>query len=129
NNGGDFLLSETANNTQGFFGIQKKYRELPSAYGLIGAHKLTSSEYKDAYQNNSWNVDKVSAPINNSVSFSHSDKFNLKNSSFSYLISLNGDNKYQVRNGVERSFTEGLGEYNNDLYSQTFSYQTSASAL
>lgn len=129
NNGGDFLLSETANNTQGFFGIQKKYRELPSAYGSIGAHKLTSSEYKDAYQNNSWNVDKVSAPINNSVSFSHSDKFNLKNSSFSYLISLNGDNKYQVRKGVERSFTEGLGEYNNDLYSQTFSYQTSASAL
>lgn len=129
NNGSDFLLSETANNTQGFFGIQKKYRELPSAYGSIGAHKLTSSEYKDAYQNNSWNVDKVSAPINNSVSFSHSDKFNLKNSSFSYLISLNGDNKYQVRKGVERSFTEGLGEYNNDLYSQTFSYQTSASAL
>lgn len=129
NNGSDFLMSETANNTQGFFGIQKKYRELPSAYGSIGAHRLTSAEYKDSYKNNSWNVDKVSAPINNSVSFSHSDKFNLKNSSFSYLISLNGDNKYQVRKGVERSFTEGLGEYNNDLYSQTFSYQTSASAL
>ncbi|WP_313806317.1 TonB-dependent receptor [Flavobacterium sp.] len=129
NNGGDFLISETANSTQGFFGIQKKYRELPSAYGSVGAYKLTSAEYKESYKDNSWNVDNVSAPINNSLSFSHTDKFNLKKGSFSYLLSLNGENKYQVRKGIERNFTEGLGEYNNDLYSQSFSYQTSTSAL
>ncbi|MGX7667550.1 TonB-dependent receptor domain-containing protein [Flavobacterium pedocola] len=129
NNGSDFLTTETSNNTQGFFGIQKQYRELPSAYGSIGAHRLTAAEYKEGYKNSSWNVDKVSAPINNSISFSHSDKFNLKKGSFSYLISLNGDNKYQVRKGAERSFIEGLGEYNNNLFSQAFSYQTNASTL
>lgn len=130
NNGGDFLISETANNDQGFFGIQKKYRELPAQYGSIGAYRLNSTEYKDAYKNNSWNVDKVGAPINNSISFSHSDKFKFdKGRSFSYILSLNGDNKYQVRKGAERSFVEGLGEYNNDLYSQSYSYQTNASTL
>jgi len=130
NNGGDFLISETANNDQGFFGIQKNRRELPAQYGSIGAYRLSSSEYKEAYKNNSWNVDKVGAPINNSISFSHSDKFKFdKGRAFSYIISLNGDNKYQVRKGAERSFVEGLGEYNNNLYSQSYSYQTSASTL
>lgn len=130
NNGNDFLISESANNTDGFFGIQKKYRELPNAYGTIGAYRLTSAQYKEGYKNSSWNVDKVGAPINNSISFSHSEKFKFNNNrSFSYLISLNGDNKYQVRRGVERSFIEGLGEYNNDLYSQSYSYQTNASTL
>lgn len=130
NNGGDFLISETANNDQWFFGIQKKYRELPAQYGSIGAYRLNSTEYAAAYKNNSWNVDKVGAPINNSISFSHSDKFKFdKGRSFSYILSLNGDNKYQVRKGAERSFVEGLGEYNNDLYSQSYSYQTNASTL
>ena len=130
NNGGDFLISETANNDQGFFGIQKSRRELPAQYGSIGAYRLSSTEYKEAYKNNSWNVDKVGAPINNSISFSHSDKFKFdKGRSFSYIISLNGDNKFQVRKGVERSFVEGLGSYNNDLYSQSYSYQTNASTL
>ena len=130
NNGGDFLLSETANNRNGFFGIQKNKRELPVQYGNIGAYRLSSTEYKEAYKNNSWNVDKVAAPINNSISFSHSDKFKFSNNrSFSYILSLNGDNKFQVRQGAERSFVEGLGEYNNNLYSQSYSYQTSTSTL
>ena len=130
NNGGDFLISETANNDQGFFGIQKNRRELPAQYGSIGAYRLSSTEYKEAYKNNSWNVDKVGAPINNSISFSHSDKFKFdKGRAFSYILSLNGDNKFQVRKGAERSFVEGLGSYNNDLYSQSYSYQTNASTL
>lgn len=130
NNGGDFLISETANNDQGFFGIQKSRRELPAQYGSIGAYRLSSTEYKEAYKNNSWNVDKVGAPINNSISFSHSDKFKFdKGRSFSYILSLNGDNKYQVRRGADRSFVEGLGEYNKDMYTQSYKYQTSASTL
>ncbi|NJM78636.1 MAG: TonB-dependent receptor [Flavobacterium sp.] len=130
NNGEDFLIAENANNNDGFFGNQKKYRELPSEYGNVGAYRLTSSEYLNSYRDNSWNVNRVGAPINNSIGFSHSHKFNINdNSSFSYLISLNGDNKYQVREGLERTFIEGLGEYNNDLFTQSYSYQTNTSTL
>lgn len=130
NNGSDFLLSESANGDKGFFGIQKKNREIPAAYGNIGNVSLTSTEYKEAYKNSTWNVDKVSAPINNNISFSHSDKFKFNNNrSFSYLLSLNWDNKYQFREGVERTFVEGGSEYYNNFIKSSYSYLTSTSAL
>lgn len=130
NNGSEFLLSESANNDQGFLGIQKKYRELPSTYGKFSGITLRTNEYLDGYKNNSFNVDNVGAPINNSISFLHSDKIKFNdNRSFSYLISLNGDNKYQVRKGIERRFEEGLSTYSNDLYSKSYAYQTNASSL
>ena len=130
NNGSDFLLAETANNSEGFFGIQKKFRTIPTAYGNIGNVSLSSTENKNGYANNSWNVDKVSAPINNSISFSHSDKFKFdKNRSFSYLMSLNWDNKYQFRQGVERTFIEGGNEYYNNFVNTSYNYITSTSAL
>ncbi len=130
NNGIDFLLSETANNDQGFFGIQKSKRELPSAYGKIGNVSLTSSEYLNSYKDNSWNVNRVSAPINNSISFSHSDKFKYNNNrSLSYILSLNWDNKYQFREGVERTFIEGGNQYNNNFIKTSYNYITNTSAL
>ena len=130
NNGEDFLISESANNDQGFLGIQKNKRELSSAYGKIGNYTLSSTEYLNSYKNNTWNVDKVSAPINNSISFSHSDKFKFeKNRSFSYLLSLNWDNKYQIREGVDRTFIEAGTEYNNNLRSTSYKYLTNTSAL
>lgn len=130
NNGNDFLISENANNDQGFFGIQKKYRQLPNEYGTIGAYRLTSTEYKEAYKNNTWNVNKVGAPINTSISFSHTDKFKFGNArSISYILSINGENNYQVRKGVNRNFVEGLDEYNNNLNFESYKYQTNASAL
>lgn len=130
NNGSDFLLSESANNDQGFFGIQKKYRTIPSEYGNIGNVSLTSTEYRNAYKNSTWNVDKVSAPINNSISLTHSDKFKFNNNrSFSYLLSLNWDNRYQFREGADRNFIEGGTEYRNNFIKSSYSYSTSTSAL
>ncbi len=130
NNGIDFLLAETANNTEGFFGIQKRFRTIPSGYGNVGNVSLNSTEYINGYAKNSWNVDRVNAPINNSIGFSHSDKFKLsKNRSFSYLMSLNWDNKYQFRQGVERTFIEGGNEYYNDFITTSYNYTTSTSAL
>lgn len=130
NNGSDFLLSESANNKQGFFGIQKKNRTIPSEYGNIGNITLTSTEYKEAYKNSTWNVDKVGAPINNNISFSHSDKFKFnKGRSFSYLMSFNWDNKYQFREGVDRNFIDGGNEYRNNFVKSSYSYTTSTSAL
>lgn len=130
NNNTDFLIAETANNDQGFFGIQNKNFEIPKEYGSVGGYRLQAQEYIKGYNRNSWNVDRIGAPMNTSISLLHSEKFRFNNNrSFSYLLSLNGDNKYQVRRGAERTFIEGAGEYNNDLLTESYNYQTNASAL
>lgn len=130
NNGVDFLIHSDANNTQGFLGLNGKDRNLSSDFGTIpSAVKLTPSQYENAYKNNSWNVDKSSSPINNSISFLHSDKIDLKNGTINYILSLNGDNKYQIRKGVDRTFLLGSGDYDNNYIKESYSYQTTNSAL
>ena len=131
NNGEDFLISEDANTTQGSLGILKKDRELPSLFGNApSAVQMTSTQYADTHKQNSWNVDKSSSPINTSIGFLHTDRFKFKNdNSINYVISLNGENKYVVREGADRSFLEGLGTYNKNFFTKQFKYQTASSAL
>lgn len=130
NNGEDFLMHSNANNDQGFFGFNGKDRTLSKAFGSIpSAVKLTPSQYNEAYKNNSWNVDKTSSPINNSIGFLHSEKFNFNEKSLNYIISLNGDNKYVIRRGVNRTFLLGSGDYDNNFTKESYNYQTSTSAL
>ncbi len=131
NNGEDFLISSDANNTKGYFGLVGNDRELPSAYGSIPSGiRLTPEEYKEGYSNNSWNVDNSSSPINTSVGVLHAEKFNFKkNNTFNYTLSLNGENKYIVRKGVDRTILQGSGNYDNNFYKEEFKYQTNSSAL
>jgi len=131
NNGSDFLISEDANTTQGFLGFLGKDRELPDYYGGRPSGKIaTASQYKESSEQNSWNVDNVSAPINNSLAFLHAEKFKLnKNRSISYIFSLNADNNYQVRKGVDRTFNQGQGNYDNNLTTTKYNYTTSFSGL
>lgn len=131
NNGERFLISSDANTTQGFLGLIQKDRELPASFGAAPSGvKLTSSQVKEDYKNNSWNVDESASPINSSISFLHNDKVNFKNgNNLSYIISLNADNKYQVRKGVDRTFNQGQGNYDNDLFRTQFNYITYVSAL
>lgn len=130
NNGEDFLMHTDANNNKGFFGFNGQDRELSNAFGEVpSAVKLTPSQYAAAYKNNSWNVDKSSSPINNSFGFLHSEKINFNDKNLNYIISLNGDNKYTIRRGVNRTFVLGSGDYDNNLYKESYDYQTSASAL
>jgi outer membrane receptor protein involved in Fe transport len=131
NNGEDFLISSDANSTQGFLGLVAKDRKLPSFYGTIpAAVKPTPDQYRDGFKNNTWNVDESSSPINTSIGILHSEKFNLKNSnSISYILSLNGDNKYIIRKGVDRTFLQGSGNYDNNFYKEDFKYQTQVSSL
>lgn len=131
NNGEDFLISSDANSTQGFLGMVGKDRELPSAFGSVpSAGRLTPEQYKEAYAQNSWNVDNASSPINTSVGVLHAEKFQFKNdNSFNYTLSLNGENKYTIRKGVDRTILQGLGNYDNNLYKEDYKYQTNASAL
>ncbi|MGV1011539.1 MAG: TonB-dependent receptor domain-containing protein [Flavobacterium sp.] len=131
NNGEDFLISSDANSTQGFLGMVAKDRKLPSFYGTVPtAVKPTPDQYKDGFKNNTWNVDESSSPINTSIGILHSEKFNLKNgNSLNYILSLNGENKYIIRKGVDRTFLQGSGNYDNNFYKEDYKYQTQTSSL
>ena len=130
NNNEDFLISSDANSTKGFLGMVGKDRELPAAFGAVPSGvKLTSTQSADAFKNNSWNVDQTSSPVNTSIGFLHSEKFKIGNDNFNYLISLNSDNKYTIRKGVDRTFNQGQGNYDKNFNLSTYNYQTSASAL
>jgi hypothetical protein len=131
NNGEGFLISEDANTTQGFLGFLNKDRALPSAFGTVPAGViLTAEQYQQSNRQNSWNVDKSSSPINSSIGFLHAEKFELKNNSnISYLFSLNTDNAYQIRQGIDRTFNQGQGNYDNDLKTTKYSYLTTFSGL
>lgn len=131
NNGSDFLMSADATGIDGFFGNLGKNRQLPAAYGNSPSGKATTpAEYNADNAKNSWNVSNSSAPINNSFGFLHGEKFKLKNDqTLSYLFSLNGDNAYQVRKGVSRTFNQGQGNYDNNLFVSDYSYKTTFSGL
>lgn len=131
NNASDFLIHSNANNSNGFFGLNGNDRQLSSAFGNVPTSKIMSpDEYNSAYKDNTWNVDKTSSPLNTSVGLIHAEKFNLDNGDkINYTLSLNADNKYVIRKGVDRTFILGAGDYDNNLQKESYSYQTNASAL
>ncbi|SCY46806.1 TonB-dependent receptor [Flavobacterium caeni] len=131
NNGEDFLISEDANNTQGFLGLVGKDRELPYYYGGRPSGKVaTPDQYAESSKQNSWNVDRTSSPINSSITMLHAEKFNIGDTGkINYIVSINGDNNYQIRKGVDRTFNQGQGNYDNNLSTSKYSYNTSFSGL
>ncbi|MGL5112325.1 MAG: carboxypeptidase-like regulatory domain-containing protein, partial [Flavobacterium sp.] len=131
NNASDFLIHSDANNTQGFFGLNGKDRQLSNAFGKVPTSKImTPEQYNETYKDNTWNVDQTSSPLNTSIGFIHAEKFNLENGNkINYTLSLNADNKYVIRKGVDRTFILGAGDYDNNLQKESYSYQTNASAL
>ncbi|MFV8376224.1 outer membrane beta-barrel protein [Flavobacterium sp. LB1P71] len=131
NNLEKFLLSNDANSTKGTLGLIGEDRKLSSIFGFVpGGKKLSPSEYENAYGKNSWDVDDTKSPLNSSVGFLHAQKFNLENErNISYIMSFNFDNKYSTREGVDRTFNLGQGNYDNNLYNTQYSYQTTFSGL
>jgi outer membrane receptor protein involved in Fe transport len=131
NNLEEFLLSNDANSNKGTLGLIGNDRELPTVFGSVpNGTKLTPSEYEKAYGKNSWDVDQSQSPLNSSVGFLHAQKFKLEDEkSISYIMSLNFDNKYSTKQGVDRTFNLGQGNYDNNLYNTQYSYQTTFSGL
>jgi TonB-dependent receptor len=132
NNLSNFNIAQGITNTKGFFGYGGKDRELPGVFGKFPSNKtLTSSEALQSF-NSGFDVQNSKSPLNTSFGLLHSEKFNLKNSAkFSYLFSLNFDNSYQIRNGVERTVQGSDTQiiYNNDFFSSNSIYKTNSSAL
>ena len=131
NNLKKFLLSDDANSTKGTFGLNGDDRELSEVFGSVpNGKRLSPDEYHNAYGDKNWDVDQTASPLNSSIGFLHSQKFNLeKERNISYIMSLNFDNKYLFREGVDRTFNLGQGNYDNNLVTTQYSYQTTFSGL
>jgi len=131
NNLKKFLLSDDANSTKGTFGLIGKDRELPGVFGSVpSGKKLSPDEYHNAYDDKNWDVNETASPLNSSIGFLHSQKFDLeKERNISYIMSFNFDNKYLFREGVDRTFNLGQGNYDNNLINTQYSYQTTFSGL
>ncbi|GGA79753.1 TonB-dependent receptor [Flavobacterium palustre] len=125
NNMSDFLLSSDADNTKSFFGFGGQERQLPTEFG-----KIPNGQINNNFES-TWNVKKIKSPLNTSFGVTHADNFTLgKNSNqLKYILGVNFDNKYQIREGADRFFAIGQGEYDNNLNRSQYKFLTQASAL
>lgn len=125
NNMHDFLISADADNTKSFFGFGGQERQLPSGFG-----KNPNGQINNDFES-SWNVTKTKAPLNTSFGVTHANKFDVGKKSYKmyYFISANFDNKYQFREGIERTFQTGQGIYDNNFKKSQYKFGTQASGL
>jgi outer membrane receptor protein involved in Fe transport len=132
NNLEKFLISKDANSTKGFFGLTGTDRKLPALLGNApSSYTLTADESLRSFKSG-FDVSKINSPLNSSIGFLHSEKFNLNDDkTFSYLLSINFDNNYSIRNGVERTFTNNPSgfTYRNNFDNTEYRYKTSLSSL
>lgn len=131
NNLQKFLISKDAKSTGDFFGFSGNERDIPKAVGTAPAnYTLTSNEALKGF-GSGFDVNEDKSPLNTNFGILHTQKFKVGNSAntFQYLLSLNYENKYQIRNGVDRFFNLGSGLYDNNLVTTQYKFATNSSIL
>lgn len=129
NNFSKFLISKDATSTNDFFGFPKNERDLPAIFGSTPAYlELTSAQSKSSF-GSGYDVKETNSPLNTSFGISHSDKFNIGKGKLKYIFSINFDNNFQIREGVNRFFNTQQGNYDNNLYFKQYKYSTNGSTL
>jgi outer membrane receptor protein involved in Fe transport len=132
NNLRNFLISKDADNSKGFFGLTGNDRALPSLLGgKPASYTLTPDQSLQSFKSG-FDVAETKSPLNTSIGILHTEKFTFKNDSkLSYLLSLNFDNNYSFRTGVERNFNNNSSGfvYRNDFINTEYRYKTSVSSL
>lgn len=127
-----FLISKDAKSLEGFFGLTGDNRELPKLLGNTpSSHVFTPAESLNSFQSG-FDVAETQSPLNTSVGFLHSEKFNFSNNrNFSYLLSINTDNNFAFQEGVERTFNNlNTGfNYKSDFVTTENRYKTSLTSL
>lgn len=125
NNFRDFLLSNDADNTKSFFGFGGQERQLPG-----GFLDVPNGQINNNFES-SWDVKKTKSPINTSFGITNADKFTIgdKGNKLNYVFGVNFDNKFQFREGADRFFGIGQGQYDNNLVRSQYKFLTQASAL
>jgi TonB-dependent receptor len=126
NNLSNFAMASDASDAKNFFGFGGNNRDLPSAFGNIPTGQINNDF------NSNFNVTEYSAPLNTSFGITHTGKFTIgkNNAKLNYIFSSNFENRYQIREGVDRIFTQGnQGIYDNDLKRTQNKFQTQSSTL
>ena len=132
NNLSEFNIDKNTASSKGYFGYTVNDRKLPSVFGSIPTNETLSSTQSLQSFKTGFDIKKTSSPLNSSIGVLHSEKFNFNNDSkLTYLLSLNFDNSYSIRKGVERTVQGSATEiiYNNDFFSSEYKYKTNTSAL
>ncbi|MES2485986.1 MAG: carboxypeptidase-like regulatory domain-containing protein, partial [Bacteroidota bacterium] len=133
NNLSDFKISSEAKSAKGIFGLSGSDRQMPSIFGTTPSNQtLTGDQSLKAFKSG-FDVSSYKSPLNSSIGFLHSDKFDFKdNSRITYLLSLNFDNSYTFRQGVDRTMQGGNNteiSYYNNFVTSDYRYRTNTSAL
>ncbi|MCX3263453.1 TonB-dependent receptor [Pedobacter agri] len=125
-----FLRADDAMSFSDYLGFSGKERELTKSFGKVpSAYTMSASEAGTQF-GSGFNVDEGNAPLNTNVGILHTQKINLDNGrSLQYLFSLNTDNNFQVREGVDRFFNTAQGIYDNNLYTRSYRFSTNSSVL
>lgn len=124
-----FLRPEGSTSLGNYFGFTGSDRELPKVFGKVPSVYTMTAEEAGSF-GSGFDVDNGKAPLNSSIGILHAQKINLENQrSFQYLISVNTDNNFQVREGVDRFFNPQLGNYDNNLYTTVNRFSTNSSLL
>lgn len=131
NNLEKFLLSADANSAADFFGFSGTERSLPNVLGNVPSNRTLSATESNNQFGSGYDVVDTKSPLNTSFGMLHTEKFKIgnNNSNIQYFLSLNYDNKFQVREGVDRFFNVAQGNYDNDLFSKQYKFITNTSAL
>jgi outer membrane receptor protein involved in Fe transport len=127
-----FSLSKDADSAEGFFGFTADNRELPKLLGdTPSGHVFTPQESLDSFKSG-FDVSEIKSPLNTSIGFLHSEKFNLNNGrNFSYLFSINAENNFAIQEGVDRTFryqSTGI-DYKTDFITTDNHYKTALTGL
>lgn len=130
----EFLLSQDAETTKGFLGFNGSERALPSFLGETATRQtFTTDQALNSVSNDKgFSVSENKSPLNTSINLLHAEKFNLNNNKiFSYLLSINYDNNFAIREGVDRTIdlqTSG-SKYVNNFITTDYRFKTTNSAL
>lgn len=126
----NFLISKDATSAGDFFGFSGSERNLPKVFGNApNAYMMTASEAQTGF-GSGYDVKSIKAPVNSSIGILHSESINLGNQrNVQYLFSLNYENSFQNREGVDRFFNTSQGIYDNNLYTNRYRFNTNTSVL
>jgi outer membrane receptor protein involved in Fe transport len=126
-----FLLSKDASSTADYFGFSGNERSFPAFLGNVPRNKVFSATESISQIGSGFDVEEKTAPLNTGLNFSHTEKFDVgkNNNSIQYILVLGYDNKYLFREGIDRIFSPGAGNYDNNLYNKQYKFTTNTTLL
>jgi len=125
-----FLRPEGETSVGDYFGFPNNGRDLPKVFGKKpSSYTMTANEANTQF-GSGFDVEEGNAPLNTNISILHTQKIRFENNRyFQYLVSINTDNNFQIREGVDRFFNTAQGNYDNNLYTTKYRFSTNSSLL